>query len=152
MIKPFFSKTLSDEEKEIRTEVFVKEQGFVDEFDEVDYSSWHLVLFYNDYPIACARFFAIDPETYRIGRVAVRASFRKKKVGTYLMKFVETKIRELGGRWAILSSQLDKKGFYEKCGYHVSSEGEIKYEQGCPHIDMAKLLIKKKGYRSRTQY
>lgn len=152
MIRPVFSKIVTKEEKEIRSEVFEKEQGFVDEFDEVDNNSWHLTLFYNDYPIAVARFYPEDPETFHVGRVAVRKEFRGKKIGTFLMKFVETKIKELGGRWAILSSQLDKKDFYEKCGYHVSGEGEITYEQDCPHINMAKLLIKKKGYKSRTQY
>lgn len=152
MITPRFSKELTTQEKEIRTEVFIDEQGFESEFDDIDSSSWHLVLFYNDYPIGCARFYSEDPETYHIGRVAVRKAFRNKKIGTYLLRFVETKIKELGGRWALVSSQLDKKGFYEKCGYHVAKEGEITFEEGCPHIDMAKLLIKKKGYRSRTQY
>lgn len=152
MIKPVFSKKLTHDEKILREEVFVIEQGFVDEFDEFDDSGWHLVLYFNDIAIACARFYPEDPETFHIGRVAVKKELRGKKIGTYLLKFVETKIKELGGRWATISSQLDKKGFYEKCGYHVMGEGEITYEQNCPHIGMAKLLIQKKGYKSRTQY
>ena len=39
---------LPDEAKEIRTTVFVLEQGFVDEFDESDDKSIHVVMFDNN--------------------------------------------------------------------------------------------------------
>jgi predicted GNAT family N-acyltransferase len=152
MIEAKFTHGLNADAKNLRQEVFVEEQGYQEEFEEVDKTAWHLVLYLNGAPIATGRILEEDPETYRIGRVTVKKAFRGHKVGTYLMKFLETKIRELGGRWAILDAQLEKKGFYEKCGYHVSDEGEIFYEEGHPHIRMAKLLIAKKGYKTRTKY
>ena len=36
---------LPDEAKEIRLEVFVKEQGFEEEFDDIDETAAHIVLF-----------------------------------------------------------------------------------------------------------
>ena len=42
--------TLPVEAKAIREEVFVKEQGFVHEFDDTDQIATHLVLFYQGEP------------------------------------------------------------------------------------------------------
>ena len=39
---------LPDEAKEIRLEVFVKEQGFEEEFDDIDKTAAHIVLFDGD--------------------------------------------------------------------------------------------------------
>ena len=141
MVRADFHYGVTIEERALREEVFVREQGFVDEFDEIDDTSLHLNLYHNDALLAVGRLVKIDPETYQIGRVAVKKEARGKKVGTYLMKFLETKIKELGGRKAIVHSQLDKKGFYEKCHYRPL-DGNIDEEQGVPHIYLIKILKK----------
>lgn len=46
-----------DEEVKIRTLVFVEEQGFKDEFDSIDETATHLVMFDGDNPVAVGRFF-----------------------------------------------------------------------------------------------
>ena len=48
---------LPKEAREIRETVFVKEQGFHDEFDELDAAAKHLVLYDEEVPIETCRFF-----------------------------------------------------------------------------------------------
>lgn len=47
---------LPDEAKEIRLEVFVKEQGFEEEFDDIDETAAHIVLFDGSPPSESAAF------------------------------------------------------------------------------------------------
>lgn len=148
MVKPLFTFGLSEDAKAIREEVFIKEQGFQNEFDELDAKSWHLVLYLDDAPIATGRVSEVDPETYRIGRVAVRKEFRHMKVGSYTVKFLCNKALSLGARKAILSAQSDKTNFYRSLGFRPMADGEITYDEGVPHVTMCKILIRsKKGYR-----
>jgi predicted GNAT family N-acyltransferase len=144
MIKPVFTIGASPDALLIRDEVFTQEQGFHDDVEDIDKTAVSLVLYLDENPIATARMFEVDPETYHLGRVAVRKTYRGKKVGTYLVKFMETKARTLGARWIILESQIDKAGFYEKLGYRPMGDGEIIYDQGYPHIMLHKWLLKKK--------
>lgn len=123
---------------EIRTEVFVKEEGFVDEFDEYDQESWHIVIYEDDKPIATGRAYQ-EGSSWHIGRIAIRKEHRGKGIGTLVMKKLEEKIKEEGGRRAILFSQYDKTAFYEKCGYRKEN-GDIVLDQGYPHIKMFKIL------------
>ncbi len=148
MVKPLFHFGLIDDAKLIRKEVFVKEQGFAKEFDENDSKSWHLVLYLDGTPISTGRILEIDPETYQVGRVAVRKDFRHMKVGTYTVKFLCNKALSLGARKAILAAQVDKMPFYHALGFRPYPDGEVFYDEGVAHIMMYKVLIRKKnGYK-----
>lgn len=147
MIQARFSLGLSDDARQIRKTVFQDEQGFQNEFVPGDEEgAWCLVLYRDLKPIATGRIKEETPEIYHIGRVAVLKEYRHKKIGTYLLKFLETKIRELGGRVAVLNAQYDKKGFYEKCGYSLDGDGEVFLDEGCPHVHMTKTLQSKRSY------
>lgn len=61
---------LPQEAKDIRIEVFMKEQGFENEFDEIDNLCHHIVVFDEEKPIGTCRFFK-ENNHYTIGRVAV---------------------------------------------------------------------------------
>ena len=127
----------------IREEVFMQEQGYDYDEDEFDPHCWSLVVYLDHYPIATGRLIEMDPETYRIGRLAVRKGFRHQKVGSYTMKFLMSKARELGARKAIVHAQVDKREFYETLGFRPV-DGEIYLEDGTPHITLLKSLIKKR--------
>lgn len=144
MVKPLFHFGLPIDAKLIREEVFMKEQGFAEEFDEKDAQAWHLVLYLDEVAISTGRIVEVDPETYQIGRVAVRKNFRHMKVGTYTVKFLCNKALSLGARKAVLASPIDKIGFYRSLGFKPSPDGEVFYEEGVPHIMMRKILIRKK--------
>ena len=63
---------LPEEAIKIRNEVFVKEQGFVEEFDEIDGIAKHIVLYEKEHPIStCRIYFNSEKQSFVIGRIAV---------------------------------------------------------------------------------
>ena len=131
--------TLPLEEKEIREEVFMKEQGFVNEFDDIDSIATHLVLFWEGQPAGVCRFFPTkEPGVWDFGRLAVRKAYRDKHLGSLLVQEAERQIRDQGGAKLALMAQIRVQKFYEKNGY--TPFGEPCDDEGCPHIWMEKLL------------
>ena len=128
---------LPAEAAKIREEVFVREQGFREEFDTVDNSAFHVVLFLDGKAVATCRYFP-DGDSYKVGRIAVLKNYRGRNFGSSVLLEAEKQIAMLGGRSVIFHSQLQACGFYEKLGY--VPYGEIEPEEGCPHIWMKKEL------------
>ncbi len=122
----------------IRLTVFVDEQGFVDEVDECDAQATHLVLLREGKAVATCRIYPVEGVTFMMGRLAVLAPYRGKGLGSALLGRAEEAAREKGGKVLKLHAQLHARGFYEACGYEAY--GEIKDEQGSPHIWMRKKL------------
>ncbi len=127
---------LPDEGRAIREEVFVEEQGFDEEFDEVDARAMHVMAYENGKPIGVCRFFTKDDGAYWIGRFAVLKEYRGLGVGRLIMDKAEEHIKLLGGTVLKLSAQTQAQGFYEKVGF--VAEGEVFFEQHCPHREMKK--------------
>lgn len=123
----------------LREEVFVREQGFLEEYDDIDATAWHAVLTVDGLPSATGRLFwdAVGGG-WHIGRVAVAASARGRGLGAMVMEALERKALELGGDRAVLSAQCRAQGFYERIGYRAF--GEVYLDEDCPHIDMEKRL------------
>lgn len=131
--------TLPPEAKEIREEVFMKEQGFVNEFDDIDSIATHLVLFWEGQPAGVCRFFPTkEPGVWDFGRLAVRKAYRDKHLGSLLVQEAERQIRDQGGAKLALMAQIRVQKFYEKNGY--TPFGEPCDDEGCPHIWMVKVL------------
>jgi len=135
-IKIFTS--LPEEAKRIRTEVFVVEQGFKEEFDSDDKMAIHLVCFDGNDAIATSRIIKNPDESYIIGRIAVSKEFRKGGIGAKIIKASEEYISNAGGKTIYIHSQLQAMGFYAKQGY--SPIGEQDDEEGCPHQMMIKKI------------
>lgn len=135
---------LDRNEERIRKAVFVEEQGFQNEIDELDDKgkAVHMVLFCDDEAIGTCRYYKKNEE-YKLGRIAVIKKYRGKGYGAALVKFAEEKIYEEGGREVVLSAQIRSKEFYVKIGY--VAEGEEYMEEMCPHIKMRKKLIKEEN-------
>lgn len=130
---------LCDDAMYIRETVFIDEQGFRDEFDEIDKRAVHLVAYDEDKPVATCRFFWSDERnTYLLGRLAVLKKYRKNHLGAVMMKKTEEFVKESGGTSIELHAQKQAIKFYEKQGYSVCSEME--YEEHCPHYWMRKKL------------
>ena len=136
-IKTFIG--LPEEAKNIRETVFVKEQGFTDEYDEQDATAIHFVMFDQERAIATCRIFEKEEKgVYMFGRMAVLKELRGKNLGRKMIEAAQKYVSESGGKRIILHAQLHAKGFYEKNGF--SAYGETDSEQGCPHIWMEKKL------------
>ena len=127
---------------DIRTEVFVVEQDFKEEFDDIDNNCTFLVMYDDKKPIAMCRYFPVRTDkyenTYAIGRIAVIKEYRGRGIGSMIVCEGESHVKKEGACYAILSAQLQAEGFYRKLGY--VSEGETYYEEWCEHIKMRKKL------------
>lgn len=133
---------LPSEALDIRITVFVDEQGFVDEVDDIDNIATHLVMFDNDKAIATCRIFEGENEKeYILGRLCVLASYRGRGLGGEMLKAAERAAAKSGGEVLALHSQYQAREFYAKHGY--CEVGELEYEQDCPHIWMKKSLLDK---------
>ena len=130
---------LPKEAKEIRETVFVKEQGFKKEFDEVDNLARHMIIYEEEQPISTCRFyFNEEKQSFIIGRIAVRKEYRGKGIGRKMLKEAEDIIRQDGGKSTMISGQVRVEKFYEKLGYQ--KQGEVFLDEDCPHIWMKKVL------------
>lgn len=126
--------SVPDEAAALRQEVFVDEQGFIDEFDEFDSKSVHLVMFDDGEAIATLRFYDEGGKSAHIGRVAVKSSRRGEGLGRVLMENSFGILRSEGMMTATVGAQEDKAGFYERCGF--VRYGERYFEQDYPHVNM----------------
>lgn len=127
---------LPEEARLIRTEIFMDEQGFKNEFDDDDFKCIHAVIFADGTAAAAGRIFPLQNGVCVIGRIAVRKAFRGKNLGSATVKLLEEKAGELGAEKIALSAQCRVREFYEKLGY--SASGEVYSDEFCPHIHMEK--------------
>ena len=136
MVHPVFTLGPSEDAKAIREEVFCREQGYENEFDELDASSISLVLYLDGIAIATGRLVKIDPSQYQIGRLAVLKPYRGREIGSYAVRFLCKKAREMGARTCLVHAQLEKRGCYLRLGFRILGDGEIDYDEGHPHVYM----------------
>lgn len=120
--------------RSVRQKVFIEEQGFSHEFDEIDEIAHHLLFLDDETPVATARLFLYQGE-WHAGRVCVLKEYRGQGIGAFLMKECIRKAAELGqSRILSVSAQLQARPFYESLGF--SAEGEPYLDEHCPHIRM----------------
>lgn len=130
---------IPNEAKKIRQEVFIDEQGFESEFDEIDSFATHIVLYIDGEAAGVCRVFS-DPETGRmtLGRLAVSRIHRGKGLGTLILKAAEEHALGEGSTELWLHAQRQAEGFYSSAGY--TPVGETDYDEDCPHVWMMKKL------------
>lgn len=134
---------LAEDAEFIRKKVFMEEQGFQKELDDIDEIALHLVM-YNEKkePIAVCRIFeGTEEKQFVLGRLAVVKAYRGKNIGAKMIQEAEKQVLQKGGNSLILHAQCRAKGFYEKSGYREF--GKVEDEEGCPHIWMKKQLEEK---------
>lgn len=130
---------LPDEAKRIREQVFIKEQGFENEFDQTDEQAVHIVVFSGEQAAGTGRVYWDDAlDSWVIGRVAVLPEYRKLRIGVEILSCLEDWLKQKGAKTVMISAQCQARGFYEKCGY--TAFGESYLDEGCPHIRMKKEL------------
>ena len=135
MINFKVTNNLTEEEKMIRETVFIDEQNFKTEFDEIDDIATHIVMYLDNQPVGCCRLYKQDNE-YHIGRIAVLKPYRGKGYGEKILLNAERVAKEKGADSISLSAQVRVSGFYEKLGY--KKYGEIYFDEYCEHIAMKK--------------
>ena len=116
----------------VRKAVFMEEQGFQQEFDDVDDRAYHVLIQDGERPVATGRLFTEDGETYLIGRVAVLSAY----LGEHVVTALEQQAKACGAKCITLSAQCRAAGFYEKLGYTKTEEYHM--DEFCPHVTMRK--------------
>ncbi len=130
---------LPEDAREIRIRVFVEEQGFENEFDEIDSEAVHFLVKEDDISVAtCRVFWNEEMKSHVFGRLAVIKEFRGRGIGSDVVKSALEYTKDSGGKMLMLHSQCSAIPFYERLGFE--SLGEVEYEESCPHIWMKKEL------------
>lgn len=126
---------------QLRTEVFEHEQGFIDEFDDLDHQSVHVIVIENDEVIASGRMYEENLGTYHLGRIVVKKQRRKQGYGALVVQNLLKVAQREGAHQCVLSSQTHACAFYERLGF--VKEGPVYDEQGQPHQWMSYNLKRK---------
>lgn len=126
----------------IRQKVFVEEQGFKLEFDEIDEieSTVHIAAFLDGTPIGCSRVFPdpADHNAWIFGRMAVLPQCRGKGFGSEILRTSEKIAQGNGASTIRLHAQCRAMPFYEKLGY--KAYGEVEMDEHVEHIWMKRKL------------
>lgn len=123
--------------RNLRIEIFVKEQGVPEEneFDDFDLQVPHLVIFSDGEAVATGRNIPYGENTVKIGRIAVRKDKRGLGLGAKIVKELLRKAKEDGIKTVKVGAQTHAVGFYEKCGFTLVGTPEY-LEENIPHYDM----------------
>lgn len=128
---------LQEDAMNIRRNVFMTEQGYKNEFDEIDGKALHIVIYDNEKPVTTCRIYK-EGNSYVLGRIAVDKACRGKNLGTVILAEAKKIVLQKGGKEIILHAQCRVRGFYENSGYE--GYGLIGEDEGHPHIWMRKVI------------
>lgn len=128
---------IDDSFRNLRIEIFVKEQGVPEEneFDSFDLEVPHLVIFSDGEAVATGRNIPYGENTVKIGRIAVKKDKRGMGLGEKIVLELLRKAREDGAKTVRVGAQTHAVGFYEKCGFELLGTPEY-LEENIPHYDM----------------
>ncbi len=130
---------INSDARYIRNTVFIEEQGFEREYDEIDSFATHIVIYEKDVALGtCRVFFDEDLGCYHIGRIAVLKEHRGKGLGKLLVTEAEKASKKMGGSEVFIGGQVRVADFYVKLGY--TPYGDTYLDEGVPHIGLKKSL------------
>ena len=134
----WFEKGIIDDSfRNLRIDIFVKEQGVPEEneFDDYDRQVPHLVIFLDGEAVATGRVIPYGEDTVKIGRIAVKKDKRGFHLGEKIVLELLRKSKEDGAKTVCVGAQTHAVGFYEKCGFKLLGTPEY-LEENIPHFDM----------------
>lgn len=127
--------------RQLRTEVFVQEQGIAMELecDAADENALHALARNRlGLPIATGRLLQHAPGVARIGRMAVHRGLRGADLGRQILTQLMQAAAQRGDREVLLHAQRSAQGFYTRLGFET--RGEAFVEAGIEHIEMGHAL------------
>ena len=135
--KWFDAGIIDDSFRDLRIDIFVKEQGVPveNEFDDYDMQVPHLVIFLDGEAVATGRVIPYGEDTVKIGRIAVKKDKRGLHLGEKIVLELLRKSKDDGAKTVMVGAQTHAVGFYEKCGFKLFGTPEY-MEENIPHYDM----------------
>jgi len=134
-VKPVYWTATQKILREIRTKVFVEEQGVLPdlEWDGLDEHAYHVIAYAPDgTPIGTGRLL----QDYQIGRICVLKEWRGKGVGKSILEMLLVTANKMGYEKVSLHAQVRVKHFYLRRGF--KARGKEFMEAGIPHIEMTR--------------
>ncbi|MGE7214994.1 GNAT family N-acetyltransferase [Priestia koreensis] len=127
----------------IRKAVFIDEQHVpeaeeFDEFDQLDGSCDHILVYYDRQPVGTGRVRMIG-DVGKLERICILEPYRKFGLGKGIIAALEELAKKRQGTSVKLHGQTQAEGFYHKLGYETVSEPFI--EADIPHVCMTKSFI-----------
>tara|TARA_Y100000590_G_C15555544_1_gene952659 strand:- start:625 stop:1101 length:477 start_codon:yes stop_codon:yes gene_type:complete len=121
---------------EIRRQVFIVGMGIPKslEVDGLDTEADHFLAMSNELPVGTVRIRYIYNETIKLERCAVLRDFRRRGIGSLLVKSCINFATDSGITTITLNSQLDAVNFYKTFGFR--SVGNTFIEAGIKHVKM----------------
>lgn len=107
--------------------------------------SFSMRIYLNGVEIAYAFAYPIDPEHYLIAALTVDKRLRGRKIGTYAVKFLQTHIRELAGRYLLAYCPLGMERFFLSLGFKDISLGEVSLDE----FGQQSILMQKQCFKRR---
>ncbi len=122
----------------IRRRVFVEEQNISEdiELDEYDSVATHIIVKDGDRAIGTARVQFPAKGIAKIERMAVLKDFRRRGIGSNIIKFLTEDFKKRKIEQVVLHAQYAVVDFYRSCGFKETGEPFI--EAGIKHIRMEK--------------
>ena len=120
---------------QIRRKVFVVEQKVTEEeeFDGLDQISRQFLALYQKKPAGTARM-RLTPEGVKLERFSILIEYRKKRIGSELVKFLLSQAKILESKKVYLHAQKEVENFYKQLGFFPV--GETFLEANILHIKM----------------
>ena len=127
-----------DQAISVRVAVFVEEQGGRRGYDPDQYDATARIFIgiLDNQVVATTRARKIQPNIFKIERVAVLPQFRRQNIGKMILNFAFNEVEKDNPQRIYLSAQTRAKGFYQKCGFVRTSDEYDPYQNGVSHIDM----------------
>jgi predicted GNAT family N-acyltransferase len=106
----------------VRFVVFVDEQHVpaeeeIDEHDRTDGDARHALICDGGKPIGAGRYYRIEGSTAQVGRMAVLAEYRGRRIGRLLLDALVEDARQRGFSRVALNAQDHAVAFYAKAGF-----------------------------------
>ena len=98
-----------------------EDHEFFNQFNKIDAIKNCVVAYINEIPAACGAFKEFSEDTVEIKRMFTNPEFRKKGLGSTIVKELESWAKEIGFKKAVLETSCelhDAISIYEKSGFH----------------------------------
>ncbi|MBW1933663.1 MAG: GNAT family N-acetyltransferase [Deltaproteobacteria bacterium] len=109
------------------------------ERDEMDDIAMHIMVCIGDEVIGVSRLHFNSDEEAQIRYMAVDERYRRKGIGTMMLKELEGRAREKGARYVVLNARENAVDFYRKNGYTVVEKTYTLFNS-INHFKMRKFL------------
>lgn len=98
-----------------------EDHEFFNQFNKIDAIKNCVVAYIDEIPAACGAFKEFSEDTVEIKRMFTNPEFRKKGLGSTIVKELENWAKEMGFKKAVLETSCELHGaisIYEKSGFH----------------------------------